>query len=179
MPRLTFSWTVTINAPVEQVFSYMRDPENMFKFGSPDVEIADIKVTPEGVGTTVRTVFPLPGLKHLGITGNVVSETIEFVPNRRIVVKSIPSMGAMFKFDGTWTWTFEPENGGTKLTVEYAELANWPVYVFDRLTEKRQSSEMNVWLAGIKTTLEAPSRLSGSGATVRIKGEGPGLGDEA
>lgn len=160
MPRLTFNWTVTINAPVEQVFGYLRDPENMWRY--PDVEIAEVKVTPEGVGTTVRTVFPLPGLKHFGITGHVISETIELVPNRRIVVRSSPSMGPLFNFDGTWTWTFEPRNGGTKLVVDYAEVANWPVYIFDRLTGKRQNSEMNAWLAGVKTTLEAPSRLSGS-----------------
>jgi uncharacterized protein YndB with AHSA1/START domain len=162
MPRLDFSWTVTINAPVEQVFSYLRDPENMWHM--PGVEIADVKVTPEGVGTTVRNVFALPGLKHLGITGNVIIETIEFVPNRRIVTKPTPMMGRMIKFDGTWTWTFEPKNGGTKLTVDYTELANWLVYAFDKLTEKKQNKEMNVWLAGLKTTLEAPSRLSGSGA---------------
>lgn len=60
--------------------------------------------------------------------------------------------------------TFEPGNGGTKLIVEYAERANWFVYAFDRLTGKRQSREMNAWLAGVKTTLEAAPRLSGSGA---------------
>lgn len=166
MPRLAFRWTVTINAPVEQVFSYLRDPENMWHDveHDPGVELSNVKVTPDGVGTTIQVAFPLPGLKHLGITGKVTNETIELVPNRRIVVKTTPSMGRMFKFDGTWTWTFEPDNGGTKLIVEYAELANWPVYAFDRLTEKRQDRETNVWLAAIKTALEAPSRLSGSGA---------------
>ena len=88
---------------------------------------------------TGRNVFPLPGLKRLGSTGSVVNEIIEVVPNRRIVVKISPSMGRMVRFDGTWTWTFEPENGGTKLIVDYAERANWPVYVFDRLTEKLQA----------------------------------------
>ena len=142
MPELAFSWTVTVNAPVEQVFSYLRDPENIFRAqggGDPRIEISDIKVTPEGVGTTGRNVFPLPGLKRLGITANVINEIIEVVPNQRIVVKISPSMGRMFRFDGTWTWTFEPENGGTKLIVDYAERANWPVYVFDRLTEKLQT----------------------------------------
>ncbi len=90
MPRLAFSWTVTINAPVEQVFSYLRDPENTFRAeggGDPHVEITDIKVTPEGVGTTGRNVISLPGLKRLGITGSVINEIIEVVPNRPIVVK--------------------------------------------------------------------------------------------
>lgn len=71
--------------------------------------------------------------------------------------------GRMFKFDGTWTWTFEPGNGGTKLIVEYEELANWAVYAFDRLTEKRADKEMNAYFADLKTTLEAASGLSGSG----------------
>ena len=142
MPRLAFRWIVSINAPVEQVFSYMREPENMFRAeggGDPHVEISDIKVTPEGVGTTGRNVFPLPGLKRLGITGSVTNEIIEIAPNRRIVVKTSPSIGRMFKFDGAWTWTVEPENGGTKLIVDYTEWANWLVYVFDRLTEKLQT----------------------------------------
>ena len=142
MPRLTFSWTVTINAPVEQVFSYMQEPEHIFRAqggGDPRIEITDIEMTPEGVGTTGRNVFTLPGLSRLGISGSVINEITEVVPNRRIVVKISPSMGRMFKFDGTWTWTFDPGNGGTKLIVDYAEWANWPVYVFDRLTEKRQT----------------------------------------
>jgi uncharacterized protein YndB with AHSA1/START domain len=102
------------------------------------VEISDLEVTVEGVGTRGRNVFPLPGLKRLGITGEVVNEIVEVVPNRRIVVKTSSSMGRMFKFEGTWTWTFEPESGGTRLIVDYVEWANWPVYVFDRLTEKLQ-----------------------------------------
>ena len=172
MPSMTFKWGVTIKAPVERVFSYFREPENMWNY--PGVKLTEVKVTPEGVGTTFRTEFPLVGLKHLGITGNVISKTIEFVPNKRLVVKSSSAMGAMFKFDGTWTWTFEPENGGTKLIVDYSELANWPVYVFDRLSEKRQNTEMNAWLAGVKATLETPPGLSGGGASRPISDEEPG-----
>ncbi len=40
MPRMAFGWAVTINAPVEQVFSYLRDPSNLFHGlagGNPDV----------------------------------------------------------------------------------------------------------------------------------------------
>jgi uncharacterized protein YndB with AHSA1/START domain len=142
MPRLDFAWTVSINAPVEPVFAYLRDPENTFRAqggGDPHIEVCDIEATPEGVGTTGRNVFPLPGLGRLGIRGSVTNEIVEVVPNRRIVVRASPSMGRLFKFEGTWTWTFEPENGGTKLTVDYAEWANWLVYVFDRVTEKLQT----------------------------------------
>jgi uncharacterized protein YndB with AHSA1/START domain len=142
MPRLDFRWVATINAPVEQVFGCMRNPETIFRAlaaGDPRVETTMIEVTPDGVGTTGRNVFPLPGLKRLGITGEVVNEIIEVVPDRRIVFKSTPSMGRLFRFEGTWTWTFEPENGATKLVVDYTEWANWLVYIFDRLTENQQT----------------------------------------
>lgn len=142
MPRLTYHWTLPINAPVEQVFRFLRKPENMFRAeggGDPRIEVCDLKVTPNGVGSTGRNVFPLPVLGRLGITGDVVNEIVEVVPNRRLVVKSSSSTGRILKFDGTWRWTFEPENGGTNLVVDYTEWANWPVYVLDRLTEKQQT----------------------------------------
>ncbi len=169
MPKMAFRWAVMINAPVEQVFSYLRDPSNLFHGlagGNPDVEISVVKVTPEGVGTTARAEFSLlPWLKHLGITVKVISKITEVAPNRRIAVKSSLPTGRMFKFDGTWTWKFQPGNGGTELIVDYAEWAHWPVYVFDRLTEKLSNREMNAYFADLKTTLEASSRLSGSGAS--------------
>lgn len=52
---------------------------------------------------------------------------------------NVPVVGRLFQFEGTWTWTFEPENGGTKLTVDYMESGSWPVYVLDRLTIKQQT----------------------------------------
>lgn len=142
MPRLAFTWTVSINAPVEHVFDYLRDPENAFRAqggGDPCIDVCDIEETPEGVGSTGRNVFPLPGLGRFGIRGSVTNEIVEVVPNRRIVVRTSPSTGRLFKFEGTWTWTFEPANGGTKLTLDYAEWANWLVYVFDRATEELQT----------------------------------------
>ena len=168
MPRMAFRWAVMINAPVERVFSYMRDPKNLFHgmaAGNPDFEFSDVKVTPEGVGTTARVEVHLPGLKNLGPTAKVNIEITEVVPSRRIAVKSFIPAGRIFKFDGTWTWKFEPGNGGTNLVLEYEELASWGVYVFDRLTAKLQSKEMNTYFAGLKTTLEATSKLAGAEPT--------------
>lgn len=160
--------TGTVNAPVEQVFSFMQEPANTFGAitgGDPRAEISDIARTPEDVGTTARVVFPLPGLGRLGITGEVVNEIMEVVSNRRIVVKSsspeagameVPLVGRLFKFEGTWTWRFEPQKGGTKLTVDYVESASWPVYLLDKATEKLQTRGFGEAVVGwIESGLQA------------------------
>jgi uncharacterized protein YndB with AHSA1/START domain len=151
MKQLTFSWTVTVHAPVEQIFSFMQDRDNAFRAlgcGDPQVQVCDVVVKPGGLGTTGRNVFPVPGLKRLGTHGSVTNEIIEVDPNRRIVVRTTSSMGRLFKFEGTWAWTFEPENGETKLIVNYSESASWPVYVLDRVTAKRQTREFGEAIAG-------------------------------
>ncbi len=66
MPRMAVRWSVMINAPVEQVFSYMRDPNNLFHGlagGNPDLEFTHVKVTPEGTALNFRELWwPLGGL---------------------------------------------------------------------------------------------------------------------
>lgn len=159
MGRLDFHWTLPLDAPVEEVFSFLRDPETMFLTlgtGDPDVEVHDVETTPEGVGSSGRVVFPLPALGRFGVRGSVVSEIREIVPNRRIVLRSKPAMGRLVDFEGTWAWTLEPRDGGTKLTVDFTERANPLVYALDRLTRKQQTREfgerVGPWIeSGIRT----------------------------
>lgn len=110
---LDLHWTIGINAPVEQVFSYLRKPENMVRAqggGDTRIEICDVKVTPDAVGSTGRSVFPSPGSVVSGSPGRWPTRSSRLF--RTGVMKSSPSRGRVFKFTGTWTWTFEPENGG-------------------------------------------------------------------
>ena len=131
---------ISIEAPVEKVFAFLRDPVNAWA-GYPKAEITDVKVTPEGIGTTNRF-----RIAYLGITEKGTHEYTEFIPNRRIGVKSL--LGPFFG------WTLEPEEGGTTgLTLVVEEEGNL-AYVINSLLEKRMRRGFETMLATIKATVE-------------------------
>jgi len=79
------------------------------------------------------------------------STITEYVPDTKVVHKSKGGIAS------TWTWTFEPENGGTKvnLTVEYTI----PVPVLgkfaERLVLRQNEREADLGMASLKARLEA------------------------
>ena len=141
MARFTQTLGVSIAAPVEQVFAFMRDPANAWG-GYPKAEITDVKIAPAGLGTTNRF-----RVTYLGIREKGTHEYTEFIPDRRISVKS--SLGPVF------VWTFEAQDGGMRLTLNVEEEGNWALYAFDSLLEKRMRRNFKTMLATIKATVEA------------------------
>ncbi len=102
MTTTTHKRTVHIDAAVETVFDYVKDPRHFLS--AMDTPITDVTLTPEGVGSTYAwksTMF----LLH--IHGVMTRE--EYIPNERIVDRS--STGPV------WTFTFEPNPTGTTLSL--------------------------------------------------------------
>lgn len=137
--------SVTINAPMEKVFEYGSKPENLPEFWPSMIEIKNIKELPNG-GYSYDFVYKMAGMR---LTGS--SEDTEFVPNERIV--SISAGG----IESTFTWTYEPEGGGTKVTalVEY----KIPLPLLGKVAEafivKMNENESETILANLKARLEA------------------------
>ena len=96
--------TITIHAPVEQVFDYALDPRRLWAM--PDVAVAEVDLKPEGAGSTARLWSHFLGF-HL--EGGL--EYVEVTRPDRIVLKV-----SFFLENPTWTFTFEPVDGGTKVT---------------------------------------------------------------
>lgn len=137
--------TITINAPVEKVFSYLQDePTNLLEIWPSMVEAKDVKRLPNG-GTSFRWVYKMVGMRFEG-----TSEDIEYIANQRVVTKTRGGI------DATYTWTFHPEDGGTKMTVE----VEWsvPVPVLGKLAEaliiRQQEREFDLVLANLKDKME-------------------------
>ena len=136
--------TITINAPVEKVFSYIGAGTNLPEIWPSLVEVTDVKRLPNG-GHSDRFVYKMAGIRLEG-TG----EDIEYIPNQRIVTKT--TGGA----ESTQTWLFQPEAGGTKVTfkVEYTV----PVPVLGKLAEviivKMNEREGDLLLANLKARME-------------------------
>ena len=135
--------TITINAPVEKVFSYISDPNNELETIPSITDIRNIQG--EGAGKTYDWTY-----KMLGIPLRGKSETVEYKPNERYVSKS--SGGIV----STWTYSFKAEAGGTQmnLVVEYTI----PVPVLgkfaDRLVLRQTGREADLAMANIKDRLE-------------------------
>ena len=135
--------SVTINAPVEKVFAYLDDPMNEPEWLPSLVEVRD--VTGQGVGQRWSWTYKMAGLLLEGET-----TLAEHIPNERIVTES---KGAAVS---TWTYTFEPHDGRTKLSVvvEYTV----PVPVLGKLAEplvlRQTEREADLAMANIKARME-------------------------
>ncbi len=136
--------TITIKAPVEKVFSFIK-PTNLPEIWPSLVETKDVQQLPNG-GYSNRWVYKMAGIRLEGS-----SEDIEYVTNERVV--SMTTGGV----ESTQTWIFQPDAGGTKVTfnVEYTV----PIPVLGKLAEaiivKMNEHEAELLLANLKTRIEA------------------------
>ena len=137
--------TITINAPVEKVFSYVEEPTNLPEIWPSLVEAKDVQRLPNG-GTSFRWVYKMAGMRFEG-----TSEDTDYVANQRVVSKTKGGI------ESTVTWMFQPEAGGTKVTYE-AEYTV-PIPLLGKLAEafivKQNEHEAELLLANLKARMEA------------------------
>ncbi|SRR6266498_394762 len=103
MARVEF--TLTIQRPIEQVFAFVTNGENNPKWELEMVETKQLTDGPTRVGTKWLSVHKYGRRKV-----KAIRETIEYEANRKWVTKS-----AIGPIPTTFTITFEPASGGTKL----------------------------------------------------------------
>lgn len=140
--------SVHIDAPVDRVFDYVKDPHHFYQAFSPEFSahsaVAAVNTTPEGVGSTVTLMGRVFLLFHMEWT--VTRE--EYVPNERIV-------------DHAWLGriisTFEPgDPKGTTLSLAWEWFTDLPVVrdMIDRLSWNGDK-ELDTVLANLKKAIEA------------------------
>jgi hypothetical protein len=140
--------SIYIEAPVEQVFDFCRDPRNWPSLAPPRlarrVEMTHVHVTGEGLGTSYVWVLHLPGVRveSFGVF-------TEFVPNERIVEKTSVA------FEGAWHYTFAREGSGTRLTMQRRPRSFWRLRLFDRLVDRFDGPATEKFLAQMKEAVEA------------------------
>lgn len=136
--------TIIINAPTEKVFAYAIEPTNLPEIWPSMVEVKDVQPSPAG-GYNYGWVYKMAGMRFEG-----ASETTEYIPNKRTVVKSIKGI------QSTFTWTYQSDAGSTKLTVEVEYTI--PVPLLGKLVEafivKQNEHEAGVMLANLKARME-------------------------
>jgi uncharacterized membrane protein len=143
MPKMEKS--ITIDAPVEKVFGYLDEPTNLPEIWPSVVEVKDVQRLPNG-GTSFRYVYKMAGVRFEG-----TSEDTEYVANQRTVTKSKGGI------ESTITLTYQPEDSGTKVTLESEYTV--PIPLLGKLAEafivKANEGETELMLANLKTRMEA------------------------
>ena len=138
--------TVYIEAPVEKVFEFFKDPRNQFAM-APDrrIKLTDVKMTEEGQGTYYSYAMKLAGLTREGFVVYT-----EFLPNKLIVDRSSVAM------HGSWTYRFEPEGTGTRLTMHGGQSRSfWRVWPFSFVLDRVMARRHDYWLKKLTETLES------------------------
>jgi uncharacterized protein YndB with AHSA1/START domain len=143
----TLTRSVTVDAPVGTVFEYALDVARFWKV--KDVALTEVDIKPEGVGTSARMYTHLLAL-HL--EGGI--EYTEVVPGERIVAQVVDFLVVD---EPTWTFTFKPVKGGTKVTAIGEWVVNVPVVGkrIEMMMVKGHGPMLDTLLANLKTQVEA------------------------
>jgi len=138
------SKSILIEAPVEKVFAYVTDSNNMTEYWPGILDVSDIKNFPGG-GGSFKFAYKLAGIRL-----EAMSEDIEFVRNQRTVSQVKGGL------NGKTSFTYESTGQGTKLTLE--EEYDIPIPVLGKMAEamvlKMAEHEREMVLANIKTRTE-------------------------
>jgi uncharacterized protein YndB with AHSA1/START domain len=99
--------SVVINRPIEEVFAYVTNPDNVAEWAGPVTEAKQTSEGPVGVGTTSTRVT-----EFLGRRSESIYEVTEYEPNRKFAEKT--TSGTLQTAE---IITFESADGGTKVTI--------------------------------------------------------------
>ncbi len=137
--------TITIDAPVERVFSYVEEPANVPEYWPSVIEVKDVESLPGG-GFRYRWVYKMAGVRMEGGT-----ETTEYVVNQRTVSENTGGVS------GTVTWTYQSETGKTQVTFEAEYTVHIPVLrkLAESFLVKLNEQEAETLLANVKAKMEA------------------------
>lgn len=140
---MTYEQSFHVEAPVTIVFDFFRDPNNWAGLEPEGVQFKDVRLTENGRGTHYSWTATIAGVSIEG--SNVFTE---FVPNRRITDRSSSSL------EGTWTYSFEPDGSGTKLTIENHVRSLWRLPPLERLLDWAAAKTHGPRFARLMATLE-------------------------
>ena len=105
--------TIHINRPVEQVFTFLADTKNLRTWQSNLVENEQLTKGPLRVGSRFREV------RRTGPRNSEIqAEITVFEPNKRFATKTLT------KPQVTVSYTFDEENGGTRITYKFVMITS-------------------------------------------------------
>jgi uncharacterized membrane protein len=137
---LEFENTVRIDRPVDEVFAFLSDFENIPKWNYYVLEVRRLSESPIGVGTTYHQVRK---------TDEQDFRITEFEPNHTVAMKTLPQSSP----DLEMRFTLDEEGNTTRIRDEWKLDTGRPA-ILERLAGRRVKSAVAENLAKLKELLE-------------------------
>ena len=141
---VSVSRTVRVNAPVEETFTYVDEPENHVEMTPSIAEVSNVEPLDNG-GKRLDYTYKMVGVP---LTGSL--EAVEYEPDERIVFEMDGD------FSGTLTWEFEADGDATRVT--YAAEYDLPDGVLKSVAEpfavRYNERELRTTLANLRDRIE-------------------------
>ncbi|MFC7135811.1 SRPBCC family protein [Halobaculum litoreum] len=144
---VTVSHTVRVDAPVEDVFGYVDEPEHHVEMTPSIAAVSNVEPLDNG-GKRLEYTYEMVGVS---LTGTM--ETPEYVENERIVFELAGDLA------GTLTWAFEADGDATRVT--YTAEYDLPGGVLAKAAEpfavRYNERELRTTLRNLRDRLESGS----------------------
>jgi uncharacterized membrane protein len=135
---------IHIKAPVEKVFDLLCDPRNLPEIWPNFIEIRDVKASTLG-GYDYGWVYKMSGVRLEG-----ASRIIEFLTNRRMVMKSVKGLESMLTLD----LQGDGEESHLLLEMEYEIPASLLGGRSEQIIQEENEHEVAAMLENIKSKAE-------------------------
>ena len=137
---LEFENTIRIDRPIDEVFAFLSDFENIPKWNYYVLKVRQVSESPRGIGTTYHQVRK---------TDEQDFRIIEFEPSHTVAVKTLPHSSPSFEM----RFTLYEEGDTTRVRDEW-KLDTGRLALLERLTGGRVKSAVAENLAKLKELLE-------------------------
>jgi uncharacterized membrane protein len=143
----TITRDIVVNAPQQQVCSFLVDPHNLAEIWPSIEEVKSVKKTRNNSGFKFNWLYKMAGVPFEG-----KCETIEYTPYERIVIKSTKGL------DSTMTWSLKPVPGEQQthvtLTFDYQSPASILKQMEEAALAQENEREVDVMLRNLRNRLE-------------------------
>jgi uncharacterized membrane protein len=136
---------IRVDTPVERVFDFLADPNNLPEVWPNIIEVKNVKKSKDHEGFNFNWAYKMSGLPFEG-----KCETIDYTPYERLVVKSNKAL------DSTITWRFKPMGRETHVTLkfEYQIPASLLKRMKEEIVIQENEHELEALLQNLKSRLE-------------------------
>jgi uncharacterized membrane protein len=136
---------IQVDAPVDRVFDFLVDPNNLPEIWPNIIEVKSIKKSKDNPGFNFNWVYKMAGLPFEG-----KGETIEYTPYERLAVKTNKGL------DSTITWRFQPAGRETHVTLrfEYQIPSSLLKRTKEEVVIQENEHEVDAMVQNLKSRLE-------------------------